>query len=200
MRQPSEMATIKFYDDHADMYVADTLDVDMESLYSPFVDLLADGGAILDAGCGSGRDTKAFLESGFQLTAIDASAKMVEMTTRLTGQPAQQIRFQELENREEFDGIWACASLLHVPLVEIDEVLRRFACALRVGGICYLSFKEGNGERIDKGRHFTDFTKSSLRQRLDQQALFMIVRLWGTRDLRPGRMEEKWVNVLLRKV
>jgi hypothetical protein len=55
---------------------------------------------------------------------------------------------QEIEYQNEFDGVWACASLLHVPRKEIDDVLERIILALRPEGICYLSFKEGDGERL----------------------------------------------------
>ena len=200
MSQHSESATIRYYDDHADEYVSGTTGVDMESLYQPFLELMPKGGKILDAGCGSGRDAKAFLDLSYRVTAIDASAKMVEATTRLTGQPAQQQRFQDLNSRGEFDGIWACASLLHVPLMELDDVLVRFATALHPGGICYVSFKEGDGERTEGGRQFTDFTENGLRERLRQEVSFDVVRTWITTDLRPGRSDERWVNALVRKV
>ena len=171
----------------------------MESLYRPFLELVPEAGMILDAGCGSGRDTKSFLDRGYQVTAIDASANMVEATTRLTGQPAKQLRFQGLEDQNEFDAIWACASVLHVPLAEIDDVLERFSTALRPGAVCYLSFKEGDSERTEGGRLFTDFTESSLLAQLNQQPSVVVVRISITNDLRPGRSEERWVNALVRK-
>ncbi len=200
MSQLSEVPTIRFYDDHADEYVSGTVGVDMESLYRPFLELVPEGGLILDAGCGSGRDTKAFVDRGYRVTAIDASAKMVEATERLTGQPAKQMRFQGLEDQNEFDAIWACASLLHVSRAELGGVLKRFVAALRPGGVCYLSFKEGDGERTERDRLFTDFTESSLLAQLDQQPSVEVVRIWITNDLRPGRSEERWVNALVRKV
>ena len=200
MSQPSETSTIRFYDDHADEFISGTVDVDMESLYRPFLELVPGDGRILDAGCGSGRDTKAFLERGYQVTASDASGKMIEATTRLTNRPAKQMRIQELEDQDEFDAIWACASVLHISRVELDDVLKRFATALRPEGICYLSFKEGNGERTERGRHFTDFTASSLRAKLEQQSSFVIIRVWADNDLRPDQVGERWVNALVRKV
>ena len=148
MSQHSETQTIRYYDDNGDEYVRGTVGVEMESVYGPFLELLPKEGRILDAGCGSGRDTKAFVEREFQVTAIDASEQMVAATTRLTGTPACQLLLQEIEYQNEFDGVWACASLLHVPRKEIDDVLERIILALRPEGICYLSFKEGDGERL----------------------------------------------------
>lgn len=199
MNQYSESSTIRYYDDHSDEYVSGTAGVDMESLYQHFLALVVEGGTILDAGCGSGRDTKAFLDRGYQVTGIDASAKMVEATKRLTGQPTKQLDIQELDWTDEFDGIWACASLLHVPLAELDDVLARFAAALHPGGICYLSLKEGVGERMQGERLFVDFTEDSLQDRLKRQPLFAILRTWKTSDLRPGR-SERWINAMVERI
>ena len=199
MSRRSDLSTIKYYDDHADEYVTSTVGLDMESLYQPFLQLLPQGGSILDAGCGSGRDSKAFIDRGYQVTAIDASIRMVESTTRLTVQPAKQLKLQDLDSIEEFDGIWASASLLHVPLDGLHDVLSRFAAALRSDGSCYISFKEGEGERHHGDRLFTDFTEEGLRAELQQQALFEIIRTWVTADLRTDQ-SDSWVNALLNKL
>ena len=196
----SDSSTIRFYDDRADEYIRDTVNVDMGSLYQPFLELVPEGCEILDAGCGSGRDSKAFLDFGYRVTAVDASAKMVEASTRLIGLPTRHLRFQELEATDEFDGIWACASLLHVPLAELHDVLATFATALRIGGVCYLSFKEGDGERVVGSRQFTDFTEDGLRATLQQQPAFNVLQIWITNDLRTDRIDERWVNALIRKV
>lgn len=199
MNQRSESSTVRYYDDHAEEYVSGTVGVDMETLYQRFLEYVPKGGTILDAGCGSGRDTKAFASRGYRVAAIDASAKMVEATGRLVGQPAKQLKLQELDTTNAFDGIWASASLLHVPIAELDDVMARFAAALHSGGTCYLSFKEGVGERMEGDRLFVDFTEDGLRDRLRRQPSFVIVRTWITTDFRPGR-SERWVNALVRKV
>lgn len=198
MSQPFESATIRFYDEHAEEYINSTVNTDMRSLYRPFLDLLPDGGAILDAGCGSGRDTKALLDMEFDVVSIDASEKMVEATTRLIGRAAMQLCLQEMDFRNEFDGVWACASLLHVPMAEIDDVLSRIAGALRFGGVCYMSFKEGEGERQDGDRQFTDFTANSLTDCITSLQSLEIVRIWKSEDVRPNRTE-CWVNAIVQK-
>lgn len=198
MSQHSEASTIRYYDDHTEEYVSATAGVDMETLYRPFLELVPEGGTILDAGCGPGRDTRAFVGRGYSVRSIDASAKMVEATTQLTGQSAQQLQFQELDFTDAFDGIWACASLLHVPLAELDDVFARFATALHPGGTCYLSFKEGVGERMEGDRLFVDFTEDALRDRLKRQPLVKIVRTWISNDLIPGR-SERWVNAIIER-
>jgi SAM-dependent methyltransferase len=196
MNQPSE--TIRYYNDHADEYVKDTVDLNMEALYLPFLQMVPAGGKVLDAGCGSGRDTKAFLERGYTVTAIDASEKMVEVTTQLTGRPAQQLRLQDIDYQDEFDGIWACASVLHISATEIEGVMKGLFRALRLSGVCYLSFKEGKGERFDRNRRFLDFTASCLEQCLSHHPNVEIIRIWTTDDVRPSQTNQ-WVNALVRK-
>jgi len=199
MSQHSESSTVRYYDNHAEEYIGSTVSLNMEALYQPFLSGVPEGGSILDAGCGSGRDTKSFLDGGYSVTSIDASSEMVAATTRLTGQPAQQLKLQEFDSTEEFDGIWACASLLHVPLQELDNVVARLTAALRPNGVCYLSFKEGSGERTEGDRLFVDFTEAGLRDWLNQRPVLERVRTWMTTDLRPGR-NQRWVNALVRKV
>lgn len=197
MSQPSE--TIRYYDDHADEYVRETVNVNMESLYKPFLELLAPAARILDAGCGSGRDAKAFLDRGYHVTAIDASARMVEATAALTGTCTLRMLLEEIDFHDEFDGIWACASLLHVPRNQITDVMSRFAAALQDDGVCYVSFKEGRGDRTEGGRRFTDFTELALTSCLAEQSGFKLLRSWVTDDVRPDR-NDRWVNALARKI
>ena len=197
MNQHSEDSTHRYYEDKAEEYLARTSQLDMESLYKPFLELIPAGGTILDAGCGPGRDVLAFLKQGFRVTAFDASAKMVELTSKQTGVVAFQMRFQELNYEQEFDGIWACASLLHVPFCELEDVLTRFRRALKTGGICFMSFKQGNGERFEDGRRFIDFTEATLQQKLADISGLSILRTWGTED-QAGRSGVQWVNALIR--
>ena len=197
MNQHSEDSTHRYYEDKAEEYLARTSQLDMESLYKPFLELIPAGGTILDAGCGPGRDVLAFLKQGFRVTAFDASEKMVEIASTQTGVAALQMRFQELKYEQEFDGIWACASLLHVPFCELEDVLTRFRRALKTGGICFMSFKQGNGERFEDGRRFIDFTEAPLRQKLADISELSIIRIWGTED-QAGRNGVQWVNALIR--
>lgn len=197
MNQHSEDSTHRYYEDKAEEYLARTSQLDMESLYKPFLELIPAGGTILDAGCGPGRDVLAFLKQGFRVTAFDASEKMVEIASTQTGVAALQMRFQELKYEQEFDGIWACASLLHVPFCELEDVLTRFRRALKTGGICFMSFKQGNGERFEDGRRFIDFTEATLQQKLADISGLSILRTWGTED-QAGRSGVQWVNALIR--
>ena len=124
---------------------------------------------------------------------------MVEAATRLTGLPVWRMRFQDMDFRDAFDGIWACASLLHVPKREIAEVLSRCIRALKLQGACYMSFKLGEGEVRRNGRLFNNYTEESLTHLLALYETLDIVSLWVTRDIRPERNMEAWVNVIVQR-
>lgn len=192
-----------YYDQNAAEFVDDTLKVDMSPLYNRFLPLVPPGGDILDAGCGSGRDAWAFRQLGYGVTAFDASPRMAETASSYLGEPVRVLRFQDIDWRDRFDGIWACASLLHVPNRELPSVTARLGEALRAGGVIYGSFKYGKGEREHRGRRFTDLDEPGLASLLDEVAhlgqQLAPSDVWITGDLRPGRESERWLNFLLRK-
>lgn len=189
--------SLDYYDTHAAAFFAETCDVDMEPLYARFLAHVQSGGRLLDAGCGSGRDTRAFLERGYAVTAFDASPTLAALASAHCGIEIEIRRFQEVEWSATFDGIWACASLLHVPLVELPDVLQRLACALRSGGVLYASFKYGTGEREHQGRRFTDLDEAGLAALVAEVQGLEILETWVTADRRPGREAELWLNTLL---
>jgi 2-polyprenyl-3-methyl-5-hydroxy-6-metoxy-1,4-benzoquinol methylase len=199
MKQRSSSSTIRYYDEHAEKFISNTVGLDLSDLYKPFLDRVPKGGRILDAGCGSGRDSKAFMELGFEVVSIDLSDKMVEATSELTGQQALKMSFHEIGYAKEFDGVWACASLLHVPLIELPKVLGRLARALRPSGVLYMSFKEGRGERSKSGRMFSDIDEEKTRELVKNVEGIDLVSLWLTGDRR-SEHSEQWVNCLASKV
>lgn len=190
--------TLKYYQDNAQIFFDGTVNVDMSSLYETFTKHLAPGARVLDAGCGSGRDAKAFLEMGYQVEAFDASSAMVELAREHTGLPVQVMTFADVDWQEEFDGIWCCASLLHVPAVELPGVMRKLADALKPGGVWYVSFKYGDGEREVDGRRFTDMDEGGLKALIREIKKIETFELWTTKDKRPHKTEV-WVNGILGK-
>lgn len=189
--------TRQFYEVNAETFVAETRAIDMRSLYAPFLARIPAGGHILDAGCGSGRDSRAFLDLGYRVTAFDASPQMVHLASLELGQSVHCLSFQALDWRCEFDAIWACASLLHVKRPELPDVLHRMARSLRPSGVLYASFKYGQSERFHHGRHFTDLNADSLKNLLRETGVWTPIEIWMTHDRRPDRSDEQWLNVLL---
>ncbi len=190
--------TLKYYQDNAQTFFDGTVNVDMSSLYETFTQHLAPGARVLDAGCGSGRDAKAFQEMGYQVEAFDASPAMVELAQEHTGLPVKVMTFADVDWKEKFDGIWCCASLLHVPAVELPGVMRRLADALKPGGVWYVSFKYGDGEREVDGRRFTDMDHLNLRNLVSNIVELEVIEMWNNQDKRPLK-NEVWVNLLLGK-
>lgn len=193
------MSTTRWYDDNAETFAERTQFLDMSHLQDKFLAHIPKGGTILDAGCGAGRDSKAFLDKGFDITAIDASANLAKVAEAFTGRPVTVMHFQEVAWEKAFDGVWACASLLHVPKRELPDVFRRLARALKPGGVLYASFKSGTGERTDakSGRLFTDMTEDDVRELVQKVPMLVPLTVWTSADI---RMEEHlgWVNLLLR--
>lgn len=193
------MDTIDYYNKNAVEYYQSTVDVDMSSLYQKFLQYVEDEGHILDAGCGSGRDSLYFLKQGYQVTAVDASRELVRLSSELLGQKVLQVKFQELEFKEEFDGIWACASLLHISREEIKAVLGRLLDGLKNQGTIYMSFKYGDCEVIKDGRLFNYYDENSFMELKNKFEELEIIETWKTIDAREKRTDEYWFNVIGRK-
>lgn len=193
------MDSTEYYNTNTQEFFANTFDVDMTLIYSRFEKYLTKEATILDAGCGSGRDTKHFLSQGYNLLAIDASEEMVKCARAFTGIHVEQQLFQDISYQNKFDGIWSCASLLHVPKKDIHTVFNKFIKALKTDGIWYMSFKHGEKERTKDTRLFNDYTKQTLFDLLKQYKQVEIIELWLTDDRRPDR-DDKWINALVKKI
>ena len=192
--------TLQYYEDHADAFTAGTITAEMSEARQRFLKQIPKNAHILDFGCGSGRDTKAFLDAGYSVEAIDGSAQLCRIASEYTGIYVKQMLFQDLEAKDAYDGIWACSSILHLPKDELRDVLQKITHALKTEGVLYTSFKYGTFEGTRNGRYFTDFTEETLGRFWTCVPSLQIVETWITQDVRPGREEERWINLLARRV
>lgn len=190
--------TIKYYNDNAASFFAGTVDIDMSELHNKLISYLPEGALILDAGCGSGRDSLAFQELGFAVEAFDASEELIKKARELSGIEVQLKQFHEVNEINKFDGIWTCASLLHLPRTELESSMRLLSNALKPYGVWYLSFKYGTTEREIDGRHFTDMDECLLQKLVTSIGDLSVIEMWISMDKRPDR-DEKWLNAVLRK-
>ena len=191
--------TLAYYNSHSEAFSADTADLEFSSIQDQFLSYLPKGAYILDFGCGAGRDTRYFLKHGYTMDACDGSLEMVKIASRNTGLPVRHMLFQELNETEKYDGIFACASILHVPYQELPDILTRMRTALKRNGVMYVSFKYGDFEGERNGRYFTDMNEEKFRRLLEGIPPLSILAENITSDARPGRSDEKWLNVYLRK-
>jgi SAM-dependent methyltransferase len=148
--------TLDYFQSNAKKFFDDTVSIDLTDLYLPFLERLPEIGRILDAGCGSGRDTRFFTRQGFEVVAFDNSPEMVRLASDFTGQDCLLLSFDDIQFDNRFDGVWACSSLLHVPKRHMAAVLNRLCTALKQGGILYCSFKYGDDEVFRNGRLFSN--------------------------------------------
>ena len=189
---------MNYYDENGQEFFDGTVNTDMSSHHDEFLKYLPENAHILDAGCGSGRDAKKFEDLGYEVTAIDGSKKMCELASKYSGIDVKHMQFQEIEFADEFDGIWASASLLHVPTSEMEMVLEKLKKSLKKDGIFYASFKLGDFEGERNGRYFNDMTEQAARD-LFEKCGFETIRTWLTTDARLDRQDERWVNILVKK-
>lgn len=200
MNTPVDNKTIEYYNTYASEFNTNTVNVPFSSVQTNFVNYLPDRAYILDFGCGSGRDSKVFLSKGYRVDAIDGSIEMCKLAEKLIGQPVKCISFQKFHAENKYDGIWACASILHLDLGELKIVFKNLSSALKEEGYLYASFKYGNFAGIRNGRYFTDMTEDSFTDFLNDTGLFDIIDMKVGSDSRPGREEELWLNIIMKKV
>lgn len=207
-KEPHEVLdTLDYYNRNAAAFTGDTLSVDFSNTQERFLSCLGKGAKILDFGCGAGRDAKCFLDRGFEVDAVDGSEQMCKIATGHTGLEVRRMLFEDFHAPGSYDGIWACASILHLPRESLAGVMSELILALRPGGVIYTSFKHGDFEGERKGRYFTDFTRESFLGFLDTvpgHGDLIIGQegfpdIWVTGDVRPGRGSEQWLNIMLKK-
>ena len=192
--------TIGYYESHAQQFSGDTLEVEFSEFQDAFLGMLPERPRVLDLGCGSGRDGRAFALRGCDVVAVDGSASLCEIAEKVIGKPVTCALFDEYEPEGMFDGVWACSSLLHVAKAELPALIAKYAEHLVADGVFYLSFKYGDFEGVRNGRWFTDLDEAGIDEVLAKVPQLQIAKLSTSGDVRPGRQQERWLNVFCRRV
>src|SRR6185312_11194154 len=188
-------SNVAYYDKHASEYFRSTVHLDMSVIRARFLSYLPKKGLILDGGSGSGRDTLEFLKLGYQVEAFDGSKELAALSTQLTGVPTAVCSFEEFCATDRYDGIWASASLLHVPRNSLPQVLAKLGKALKCGGIMFASFKEGTREYVaPDGRLYLDLTAPLLREMLRDVPGLTLRESWTTEDSNSAGAMTSWLN------
>ena len=186
-----------YYKGNKDEFINSTINCDMSFHYNMFEKYLRDGAkTILDIGFGSGRDSLYFSKK-YEVHSIDPEEEFCKHAEELGLKNVCCKRVQDIEYLDMFDGIWACASLLHIPTYEMVDVLNKCYLALKENGVMYCSFKYGEFEGERNGRFFIDLIEERFRQFV-KKTNFKILEVCITEDVRTDRTE-RWLNVVLRK-
>ena len=196
----TDNTTLDYYNKNSLDFVIATRDVNFEEIQNKFLSYIAHDGVILDFGCGSGRDTKYFLSKGYDVEAWDGSTELCKIASEFTQIDVQNKLFQDLSGHGLYDGIWACSSILHLPLNDLILVMKKIESALKNTGVLYTSFKYGDYSGERNGRYFTDMTEDRFDEILQHCPSLHIIEIWQTGDVRQERENEKWLNILLRKI
>lgn len=198
-----DLQSIDYYDIHNIEYRNRTLHTQLDHLWGMFTHELPRGGRILDAGCGVGRDTRHFIESGYLVVSVDASKQMVAMCREYPHSFCIHMHFGQLSFFEEFDGIWCCASLVHAPYELAKGYVSKFERALKPGGTIFISMKYSPEIRSDRsdGRVFYYYNENALKSLLADNAL-VEVRCWRNSTTSQQAFDQnsvEWVNILAKK-
>ena len=196
------MDSIDYYNRYAVPYYEETVDASMEEVMKPFVELLSEeseNAEVLDLGCGSGRDTLLLEEYGFYVTPMDGSEEMCKLAEVNTDKEVLQMTYDEMEFDDVFDGIWACASLIHLTEDEIRKVMKKLVQALKENGVLYFFVLLGDRDGIYHGRYFHDYNRRELQSLMEEYPELEVVDIWTTQDVRSEKSDKLWLNVLARK-
>ncbi len=191
--------TLDYYNKNSELFTKDTVDAEFSVIPDMFIEYLKPGSLILDFGCGTGRDSKYFLERGFSVEATDGSEEMVRIASEHTGLAVKQMLFEDLVETEKYDGIFANASILHVPVNDLPSILTKMKNAVKHGGIIYASFKYGNEDMIRNGRYYTDMDEERFAELLQHVEGLAVLRQTISSDVRPDRSDEKWLNIFMER-
>lgn len=194
------MSTIDYYNENAKEYFDTTIKADMNKAYELFLKNIIQGGYILDFGCGSGRDSKYFLDLGYKVDAIDGSSELCKLASNYTGINVKCMDFNDLNEINKYDGVWACSSIIHVDKKELLNVIDKIYLSLKDKGIFYTCFKNGSGEEINNGRYFNYLTKDEFIELIESTKKFKVLSFYQTNSSTNVNEEKLWNNFILEKL
>ena len=187
-----------YYESNAERYAAETFSADMSEQYQRFLPLLKNGAKILDVGSGSGRDACYFQKQGYQVTALEPSKNLCREIRKVFSGEIVCSNIQNYRPTERYDGIWACASLIHLQEGEVLQFFLKIDRYLNDNGIVYISGKNGIHTGVSEdGRYFLEFTEQLIEKILTVNEQLELEQLWYTEDV-SGRKGFRWINIILR--
>ncbi|HLC59525.1 MAG TPA: class I SAM-dependent methyltransferase [archaeon] len=200
MAKDSIEGTIERYNETAADYAKNRYDLSkypqvIKDLYK-FVTYTNPNDLVLDVGCGPGRDMNYFLGNGRRAMGIDFSQEMInEAKKRVYAEVLHMDMRRMLFEDEMFDGIWSCASFLHIPKSESMQTLQEFRRVLKPKGLLYISVREGTGENVNDGKFYSNYQKDEFESLLEKSG-FHVLDLYVSKDERGIN----WMSTFAEKV
>ena len=195
------MDAIDYYNKYAAKIFEETVEEEVsEKFRDEFRSYLEEGDAILDLGCGSGRDSLDFYERGYDVTPLDGSEEMCRLAEVHTDLEVLCEKYEDMDFDDAFEGVWAREAFIHVPKDEIRGILLKVRNSLTKNGVFYTSVSEGEFEGFSGELYFTDYEKSELEELLEDCG-FRVLDIWEVRDdeIRRGYEGNGWLHVLAQK-
>ena len=192
--------TIEYYNKNAETYFEQTVESNLQVVYDEFLSRIPTKSYILDFGCGSGRDSKFFIENGYKVKAIDGSIEMCKLASKYINQDVECMKFEELDEENIYDGIWACSSIVHVEKEKLPNILNKMIKALNQNGVIFVSFKKGTGYEIKEGKYYNFLVKEEFEkilENLNTNVKIIDYRENISNSKRPKASE--WSNIILQK-
>ena len=192
-------STIQYYNEHAEEYFKETIDINIEDFRKKFISLLPKNAKIIDIGCGSGRDVKAFSEMGYNAIGLDIAENLSATAKQHLNIDIIYENMINWKSSEPFDGMWCCGSLLHLHDDELQSFLQNLKYNLKQDGIIFVSVKEGIPTGINKdGRYFHNYTQNEICDILNKAGL-EIIDIEITKDLLK-RYNFQWLCIFARRI
>lgn len=192
--------TIEYYNKNAETYFEQTVESNLQVVYDEFLSRIPTKSYILDFECGSGRDSKFFIANGYKVKAIDGSIEMCKLASKYINQDVECMKFEELDEENIYDGIWACSSIVHVEKEKLPNILNKMIKALKQNGVIFVSFKKGTGYEIKEGKYYNFLVKEEFERILEN--LNTNVKIIGYRENISNSKRPKvseWSNIILQK-
>jgi len=191
--------TISYFNDNAERAFKDAFTITERTNQDRFLSYLKQGDTILDFGCGSGRDSAYFLEKGYEVVSTDGAEKLCELAAEYLKRPVKVMEFNELNEENQYDGIFASASIMHLEYDKLVEVFPKMIRALKDNGILYVSFKYGDQDGYLGKRYYTYMTENRFADMMKQFPELLVEDSGIFGNEHPGQIDFRWYYAILRK-
>ena len=189
-----DQQTISVYNKNIEQYKTLVAATDLDKNFELFLEILKSKAVVLDVGCGIGQVSSKLQSLGHVVYPVDASLEMVRVARTEFQVNASQRTFDQIDEVEFFEGIWANFSLLHTKKKYFPENLRKLLNALKKNGVFFFSLKTGNGENRDTlGRYYSYYSEEEVLDILKNVG-FVVIKKTNGEDKGLTGIIEKWMG------